>query len=66
MNVLIMYYSKGGNTRKLAEAIAGGVGQVDGMQRQARGLGLQAQEFRPRTVHRDAIVFRVEGREHAN
>lgn len=30
MNVLIMYYSKGGNTRKLAEAIAEGVGQVDG------------------------------------
>lgn len=29
MNVLILYYSKGGNTRKLAEAIAEGVGQVD-------------------------------------
>ena len=32
MNVLIMYYSKGGNTRKLAEAIAEGAGQVDGVQ----------------------------------
>ena len=32
MNVLIMYYSKGGNTRKLAEAIAEGVGQVDGVE----------------------------------
>ena len=32
MNVLIMYYSKGGNTRKLAEAIAKGVGQVDGVE----------------------------------
>ncbi len=31
MNVLILYYSKGGNTRKLAEAIAEGVGQVDGI-----------------------------------
>jgi NAD(P)H dehydrogenase (quinone) len=31
MNVLILYYSKGGNTRKLAEAIAEGVGQVDGV-----------------------------------
>ncbi len=30
INVLVLYYSKGGNTRKLAEAIAGGVGQVDG------------------------------------
>jgi NAD(P)H dehydrogenase (quinone) len=32
MNVLIMYYSKGGNTRKLAEAIAEGVGQADGVE----------------------------------
>ena len=32
MNVLVLYYSKGGNTRKLAEAIAEGVGQVDGVQ----------------------------------
>jgi NAD(P)H dehydrogenase (quinone) len=32
MNILIMYYSKGGNTRKMAEAIAEGVGQVDGVE----------------------------------
>ena len=32
MNVLILYYSKGGNTRKLAEAIAQGVGQVAGVE----------------------------------
>ncbi|CAB1056940.1 Trp repressor-binding protein [Olavius sp. associated proteobacterium Delta 1] len=32
MNVLVLYYSKGGNTRKLAEAIAEGVGPVDGVE----------------------------------
>ena len=32
MNVLVLYYSKGGNTRKLAEAIAEGVGHVDGVE----------------------------------
>jgi NAD(P)H dehydrogenase (quinone) len=32
MIVLILYYSKGGNTRKLAEAIAEGVRQVDGVE----------------------------------
>ena len=32
MKVLVLYYSKGGNTRKLAEAIAEGVGQVDGVE----------------------------------
>ncbi len=32
MNVLILYYSKGGNTRRLAEAVAEGVGQVDGVE----------------------------------
>jgi NAD(P)H dehydrogenase (quinone) len=32
MQVLILYYSKGGNTRKLAEAIATGVEQVEGAQ----------------------------------
>jgi NAD(P)H dehydrogenase (quinone) len=32
MNVLVLYYSKGGNTRKLAEAIAEGVEQVDGVE----------------------------------
>jgi NAD(P)H dehydrogenase (quinone) len=30
MKILVLYYSKGGNTRKLAEAIAEGIGQVDG------------------------------------
>jgi NAD(P)H dehydrogenase (quinone) len=32
MQVLVLYYSKGGNTRKLAEAIAEGVESVDGVQ----------------------------------
>ena len=32
MNVLILYYSKGGNTRKLAEKIAEGVNTVSGAQ----------------------------------
>ena len=32
MKVLVLYYSKGGNTRRLAEAIAEGVGQVDGVE----------------------------------
>jgi NAD(P)H dehydrogenase (quinone) len=31
MQILILYYSKGGNTRKLAEAIAEGVSSVDGV-----------------------------------
>jgi len=31
VKVLILYYSKGGNTRKLAEAVAGGVDEVDGI-----------------------------------
>jgi NAD(P)H dehydrogenase (quinone) len=30
MQILILYFSKGGNTRKLAEAIAKGVEQIDG------------------------------------
>jgi NAD(P)H dehydrogenase (quinone) len=30
MQILILYFSKGGNTRKLAEAIAKGVEEVDG------------------------------------
>jgi NAD(P)H dehydrogenase (quinone) len=30
VKVLILYYSKGGNTRKLAEAIGEGAGQVEG------------------------------------
>ena len=32
MNVLVLYYSKGGNTRRLAEAIGEGVGQVEGVE----------------------------------
>jgi NAD(P)H dehydrogenase (quinone) len=32
MNVLVLYYSKGGNTSKLAKAIAEGVEQVDGIE----------------------------------
>ena len=32
MKVLVLYYSKGGNTRKLAEAVAEGAGQVDGVE----------------------------------
>lgn len=32
MKILILYYSKGGNTRKLAEAIADGVEHVDGIE----------------------------------
>jgi len=31
MRVMILYFSKGGNTRKLAEAIAKGVEEVDGV-----------------------------------
>jgi NAD(P)H dehydrogenase (quinone) len=31
MKVLVLYYSKGGNTRKLAEAVCEGAGQVDGV-----------------------------------
>ncbi|HOO39044.1 MAG TPA: NAD(P)H-dependent oxidoreductase [Deltaproteobacteria bacterium] len=30
MNILVLYYSKSGNTKRLAEAIADGVQQVDG------------------------------------
>ena len=30
MNILILYFSKGGNTRKLAQAIAQGVLEVEG------------------------------------
>ena len=31
MQILVLYFSKGGNTRKLAEAIAKGVEEVDGV-----------------------------------
>ena len=32
MQILVLYFSKGGNTRKLAEAVARGAGMVDGTQ----------------------------------
>lgn len=32
MQILVLYYSKGGNTRRLAEAIAAGVEEIDGAQ----------------------------------
>ena len=32
MKVLVLYYSKGGNTRKLAESITEGAGSVDGVE----------------------------------
>lgn len=32
MNVLVLYYSKGGNTRKLADAITEGIDQVEGVE----------------------------------
>jgi NAD(P)H dehydrogenase (quinone) len=32
MNILVLYFSKGGNTKKLAQAIAKGVERVDGIQ----------------------------------
>jgi NAD(P)H dehydrogenase (quinone) len=32
MKILILYYSKGGNTRKLADAIGQGAAQVDGVE----------------------------------
>jgi NAD(P)H dehydrogenase (quinone) len=32
MKILVLYYSKGGNTRRLAEAIAGGVNSVNGVE----------------------------------
>ena len=32
MKILVLYYSKGGNTRKLAEAVAEGVGQAEGVE----------------------------------
>ncbi|MBW2035181.1 MAG: flavodoxin family protein, partial [Deltaproteobacteria bacterium] len=31
MQILVLYFSKGGNTRKLAEAIAKGVEDVEGV-----------------------------------
>ncbi len=31
MNILVLYFSKGGNTRRLAEAVTEGVDQVEGV-----------------------------------
>ncbi|MBW2089067.1 MAG: NAD(P)H-dependent oxidoreductase [Deltaproteobacteria bacterium] len=39
MKVLVLYFSKGGNTRKLAEAIALGVKDVDGVECVMRKTG---------------------------
>jgi NAD(P)H dehydrogenase (quinone) len=32
MKILVLYYSKGGNTRKLAEAVAEGAGSINGVE----------------------------------
>ena len=32
MKVLVLYYSKGGNTKKLAQAVLKGLGSVEGIQ----------------------------------
>jgi flavodoxin len=32
VKILVLYYSKGGNTRSLAEAIGEGAGRVDGVE----------------------------------
>lgn len=39
MQVLVLYYSKGGNTRKLADAIAEGVNSVDGVDALVKSTG---------------------------
>lgn len=39
MQVLVLYYSKGGNTRKLADAIAEGVNSVDGVDARVKSTG---------------------------
>jgi len=39
MQILILYFSKGGNTRKLAEKIAQGVEEVEGVTAQLRNTG---------------------------
>ncbi len=39
MKILVLYYSKGGNTLKLAEAIAEGAGQVEGVEVVLRNTG---------------------------
>lgn len=44
MQVLVLYYSKGGNTRKLAEAIARGVDEVEGVKALLRTAAQVTQE----------------------
>ena len=39
MKILVLYYSKGGNTRKLAEAIVEGVKEVEGVQPVLKSAG---------------------------
>jgi NAD(P)H dehydrogenase (quinone) len=39
MQILVLYFSKGGNTRRLAEAIAEGVAQVSGVEALLRHTG---------------------------
>jgi len=39
MQVLVLYYSKGGNTKKLAEEIAAGVDSVSGVDALVRSTG---------------------------
>jgi len=44
MQVMILYFSKGGNTKKLAEAIAGGVGSEEGVEAILKGTDEVTQE----------------------
>lgn len=44
MQLLVLYYSKGGNTRKLAEAVAEGVNSVDGADAVMKSTGEVAQD----------------------
>ena len=53
MQVLVLYYSKSGNTKKLAEAIAQGAGDVEGVQAVLRSTAeVKKDDF----VSADAIV----------
>ena len=42
MQILILYYSKGANTRKLAKAIAEGVKEVEGVEPNSYMYGAQS------------------------
>ncbi len=44
MQVLVLYYSKGGNTRKLAEAIAEGADSVEGVSAVVKSTGEVSQD----------------------